>query len=83
MGDYDKTLTVGIERGKISGGGPGAYVVESFTRGGVETRPIAAANEYVSECTCDGRSKYLYSAGDEVFYFMFPDGRGMILGKSK
>ncbi len=83
MKDNDKTLPVGIERGKIISGGPGAYVVESYTRGGVQTRPIAAASEYVSECTCDGKSKYLYSAGDEVFYFMFPDGRGMILGKSK
>ena len=71
----DKTGGVSIERGRIVQAQGGLYVVESYTRGGVETRPMEAVNQYVNEDT-----KYEYKAGDEVDYFMFGDGRGLILG---
>lgn len=73
-----------IDRGKIveKSAGP-VYRVESYTRYGVQTRPIESINKYVNEYRGDppAEYKYEYSVGDEVYFFMFPDGRGMILGK--
>ena len=46
------------------------YRVESLDRPGVVSRPMYAyENGY-------------YSVGDEVFYFMFDDGTGLIMGEA-
>ena len=60
---------VGIERGEISEvkSGP-LYRVKSYTRDGVITRWIEAAQGE-------------YEEQDKVYFFMFDDGRGMILGR--
>jgi len=63
-----KTPSVGIERGKIVEAKDGGYKVESYTRGGVTSRFLDPGT-------------VVCATGDEVYFFMFPDGRGMILGK--
>lgn len=58
----------GIERGQIVEKGPsGGYRVESFTFDG-ETTPFLPA--------LDGKA---YDVGENVYYFMFDDGHGLIL----
>ena len=64
------------------------YRVESYGRAGVKTRPIESVNKYVHEYRSDPpydaaayEDKFEYYVGDEVYFFLFPDGRGMILGK--
>ncbi len=68
-----------IERGRITAarGGP-MYKVASYTRKGVTSRWMEAQSKYTNELERDGHP---YSVGDEVFYFQFGDGRGMIIGK--
>lgn len=85
MSDEKKTAVVGIERGKIIDAEGSTFKVESYTKGGVKTRFIEAINQYVNEYEGEppAENKYAYAIGDEVFFFMFPDGRGMILGKIK
>ncbi len=58
------------------------YKVKSYTMKGVTTRWIEAINAGVNEYKGDPavEIKYQYSLNDEVYYFMFADGRGMILG---
>ena len=72
-----------IDRGIIKSEESGGFVVASYTREGVETRPLKAVNAYVREYEGDPPTehKYTYAVGDEVYFFMFDDGRGMILGK--
>lgn len=78
---------VGFERGKISQKKPGeagaVYKVVSATRDGMESRWMESLNAYVKEYSGDPPmvDKYEYAVGDLVYYFMFPDGRGMIVGK--
>ncbi len=71
------------------------YKVESYTRKGVRSRWMESVGAYLYEwgecgkcdtslCTYypDGKKdKFEYEIGDEVYFFMFADGRGMILGK--
>ncbi|MBQ6960873.1 MAG: hypothetical protein IJP78_07860 [Clostridia bacterium] len=88
MDKMEMTPCVGIERGKICDkkAGP-CYKVESYTRDGVKSRWMESVNKYVNEYQCDSiydiahEKKYEYEIGDEVYFFMFDDGRGMILGK--
>lgn len=85
----ESTGTVGFERGTISEKKPDTlpdrflYKVQSSTREGVATRWMesvnAAAYEYRGSSSRE--EKYQYAVGDAVYYFMFPDGRGMVLGK--
>ena len=70
-----------IERGEITESADGWYVVRSSTRSGIETRKIRAINEYLWEDTWTHSEKYRYAEGDKVFFFIFGDGRGLILGK--
>ena len=63
----------GIERGTIREKDEHLYRVESATRTGAVTRWIGAIGEGVQETE--------YSVGDGVYFFMFDDGRGMILGR--
>lgn len=80
--------TIGIECGTIAerksdSGGKYLYRVESATRDGVKTRWIESVNAYINEYKGEPpvTDKISYSTGDMVYYFMFPDGRGMIIGK--
>lgn len=84
MDKEKETYGAAIERGKIAEKKAGPlYKVESYTRDGVKTRWMEAINQYVREYEGDPpqENKYEYAVGDEVYYFMFDDGRGMILGK--
>lgn len=81
----EKTGGVFIERGKISEKRQRAnwqYKVESATRRGVVSRWMEAVSAYCNEYTEteENNGKYEYNVGDEVYYFMFGDGRGMIIG---
>lgn len=91
MEESTRTGAVGIERGEIcerraASAGPGyVYRVKSLTREGIVSRWMEAASAYGDEHMAEetGEDKYAYALGDKVNYFMFPDGRGMILGKAK
>lgn len=58
-----------IERGRITEAKADGYIVESFERPGVKTPLIKGINHEE------------YSAGDRVFFFLFNDGDGRIIGK--
>lgn len=80
----DTAERVYVERGRITDKRKHdqfQYKVESMTRKGVTSRWMEAVGAYVNEYTEDVEDKYEYNPGDEVYCFMFPDGRGMILGK--
>ena len=86
MDKMEKTGGVSIERGEITEKrkvDQWQYKVESMTRKGVGTRWMEAVSAYCNEYTeAEQESgKKEYQVGDEVYYFMFADGRGMILGK--
>jgi hypothetical protein len=84
-----RTGAVSIERGEISerkaDSLPNRYLykVKSSTRDGVISRWMEAANAYVNEYKGEpaAEDKYAYAVGDKVNYFMFADGRGLILSK--
>ena len=85
----EQVLGAFLDRGKIveKSAGP-LYRVESYTREGVKTRWIESINQYVNEYKSvlpydaeAQQDKFEYAVNDEVYFFMFPDGRGMILGK--
>ena len=57
-----------IERGEILTEESAEYTVKSFDRDGIITPPIKAINNS-------------YDVGDHVFFFMFNDGSGQIIGK--
>lgn len=56
-----------IERGKILTAAQGEYTVSSYDRDGIVTPPVEAINNIT------------YSVGDDVYYFIFPDGTGKII----
>ena len=77
-----------IERGSICEKKPDAragymYKVTSSTRDGVKSRWMEAVSACVSEYKGEppALDRFEYQVGDEVNYFMFGDGRGMILGR--
>ncbi len=71
--DRQKTPAYGavIERGTISGTGTDGYIVSSLDRDGIVTPEIAPVTENET-----------YAAGDCVYFFLFPDGSGKIIGKA-
>lgn len=83
MGEVELDRPVGIERGKIVEKDGLKYKVESITRAGVTSRFLRSVNYYVKEREGDpvADNKYEYQVNDEVYCFLFADGRGMILGK--
>ena len=89
MDKSESTGAVGFERGTIREKKPDSlpnryvYKVESSTRGGILSRWMEPVNAYANEYKGEPpqEEKYEYFVGDIVNYFMFPDGRGMILGK--
>lgn len=75
MDKSEATGLVGLERGRIrevrEDGDGWVYKVESYTRDGILTRWIeAVGGEEMAQ-------------GTDVFYFMFADGRGLILGRAR
>lgn len=58
-----------VERGKVTAAEHNGYIVASSERPGVTTPPIKGINNEN------------YSAGDRVFFFLFNDGDGRIIGK--
>lgn len=56
-----------IEQGRVIAPEGGGYRVESLSRPGIRTLPLQAAHGEV------------FSPGDLVYFFMFRDGRGMII----
>lgn len=68
MNDCYNAPVVGFERGKVYGKDDKLYKVGSHTRDGIMTRWIEAVQGQ-------------YDIGDDVYFFMFDDGRGMILGR--
>ena len=89
MDTSESTATVGFERGTIkekkADSLPNRYVykVESATRGGVKSRWMESVNATINEYRGDPpqEAKAQYNVGDLVYFFMFSDGRGMVLGK--
>ena len=75
-----------IGRGRVfdKKAGP-LYRVESLDMAGVKTRWVEAVNASVNEYKGDPpvQDKKEYSIGNEVFFIMFPDGRGLILGRMR
>lgn len=68
MEDFYTGRVVGIDRGRISEKNGALYRVASYTRDGVLSRWMEAVQgEYAPE--------------DKVYFFMFDDGRGMIVGR--
>lgn len=59
------------------------YKVKSSTRDGIISRWMEAVSACVSEYKGEPPEldRFEYQVGDEVNYFMFGDGRGMILGR--
>ena len=76
-----------IERGEIMGMEDGGYIVKSLSRMGVITPPIQAQEpiEKINAGTDAGfEIEYRkYAAGDRVYFFMFDDGRGMVIAPIK
>lgn len=68
MKDHYCADVAGFDRGEVRGVDEKRYRVESSTRDGVVTRWIEAVQGE-------------YETGDAVYFFMFDDGRGMILGR--
>lgn len=59
-----------IERGRIQTAENGRYRVQSVSRDGITTPPIGAL-----------LPEEEYSPGQLVYFFLFPDGDGLILTK--
>lgn len=59
-----------LERGVIEQIENGKYRVSSITRDGIKSLPMRALSDLE-----------VYSVGDIVYFFLFPDGDGMILTK--
>ena len=72
-----------IERGKIFAREGTRYKVVSLDRPEVVSRWMRASSFFVNEREDEEGSviRYSYAVGDPVFFFMFPDGRGLILGR--
>lgn len=72
MREREDVRAVGFERGVIDAKKEGPlYRVRSLTREGVITRWIQAIPQH---------EDMEFEIGDKAYFFMFDDGRGMILG---
>ena len=62
----------GFERGEICGKKAGPlYKVKSYTRGGIISRWMQAIPQ---------ANDAEFEMGDRAYFFMFDDGRGMVIG---
>lgn len=69
----ERTTAAAIERGRIIDARDGAFKVSSYARGGVISRYLHTLQS--------GLETEPFGVGDEVYFFMFPDGRGLILAR--
>lgn len=72
MDKCEQTGGAAFDRGRVTGKRSRTnlqYRMESYTRKGVKTRWMESVGDTE------------YGVGDEVYFFMFPDGRGMVLGR--
>lgn len=78
-GKFDRGIVTGVQEGNNGL----QYKVKSLTDKDVTSRWMETVGAYLNEYTEDDGNdgKYTYAVGDEVYFLMFPDGRGMILGK--
>lgn len=72
-----------VERGEIMAILDEGYVVQSLSRLGVITPPIPA-QEMIVKITMDAENNIQiehrkYAAGDRVYFFLFDDGKGMVI----
>lgn len=59
-----------VERGRIRAAEGDGYIIESYDRAGIITPPLKAMN-----------GSDTFSAGEKVYYILFADGTGAILGR--
>lgn len=64
-----KHFGAAVERGEITGREQDGYTVKSCDRDGIESPPIQPMNDES------------YQTGEKVYFFLFPDGTGRILGR--
>ena len=85
----ESTTPVAIELGEIcekkTSSAGNVYKVKSCTRDGVVSRWMEAVNAGVNEYTGEPPSeqKCSYAVGLLVYFFMFSEGGGMVLGPAK
>lgn len=70
-----------IERGTLKKLASDGWIVASMDRKGIETQPMQPMEILKLTGTVEGLSKTVYQVGDRVYYFVFPDGTGQIIGK--
>ena len=70
-----------IERGTQKKLVSDGWIVASLDQKGIETQPMQPMEILKLTGTIEGLSKTVYQAGDRVYYFVFPDGTGRIIGK--
>lgn len=71
-----------IERGKIREVTEKGCRVDSITRSGITTPPLMPAfHQHEVEDDKLTAKEPAFAVGDLVYFFMFPDGDGMIVGK--
>lgn len=68
-----------IEQGIIVSIQGDGYRIDSYSRDGLTTKPIKAIADW--DIDENGIPVRRYGIGDKVFFFLFEDGNGMILGK--
>ena len=72
-----------IERGEITAILEEGYEVKSLSRPGVTTPPIPAQErieKIIVDAEHNARIEYReYAVGDRVYFFMFDDGKGMVI----
>ena len=79
MHNYDLTEEKGygarVERGRLKGKQGERFTVESFCRPGIVTPPLKAIP------ACEEEMPVPYAVGDKVYFFVFADGGGAIIGR--
>lgn len=72
-----------IERGRILRSMGGGWEVESYDRPGVITPPLKTIDDNKYTVTVEETTYTIhkpgYQAGMDVYFFMFDDGKGLIL----
>lgn len=63
-----ESLVAAIERGIIQSATDEGYTIASLDRKGIETPPVRPMGDET------------YSVGDKVYFFLFRDGTGRIIG---
>ena len=70
-----------IERGEITAIEEGEYRIRSLSRSGIETPPIPAIEWTIGTEDGDRTIRAKYETGETVYFVLYEDGTGVILGK--